>query len=996
MIGILACGALLNFKTHAAAGEDLSQMLPRLKPLAPEEALKAFRVEQGFHVDLIAAEPDVTDPVAVAWDEDGRLYVCELWNYPGHPKPKEPLGRVRLLESTKGDGVYDKSTIFADNVLWPSGVMPWDGGVFVISSPDIWYFKDTKGSGKADSRTKVLSGFRGKTYEVANNLQWNLDNKIYVCGSYAGGSMRPADHPDAKSADGRDFRFDPRAVLTGANCETVSGGGEWGNTFDDYGNRFTCDATNLAYHAVLPRDALARNPFLAVAQMQENCAGQWAKVFPISAPEPWKTTRQKLWSRWKNTTPDMRAGRFPDVELAPQGFATSAAGLCVYRGSAFPPAYKGSAFIGEPANNVVVRLELKPDGVGFKASRPDAERKVEFLASTDNWFRPVNFANGPDGCLTVVSMYREVIEDDGAIPSDILKHLDLYSGRERGRIYRVAPDGFKMGAFPRLSKASVAELVQTLAHPDAWWRETAQRLLFQKQDQSAVEALKKLAQESQQPVVKIHALWTLNGLRALDEQTLLAALNDADAHVREHALLLSEGSLHGSELLRTEVVSAAADSEPRVRLQAAFTLALVPGAAALGALAGIAWRDAGDKWMRYAIAIAASERAGLLIDVILIDKDFVEKPGASELLALLTQACGARNDAPEIRSILNTIAVRARPAQLQRQMLSDLATGLGKGGSSIDAHLTRNDAETSALKASLRIFFDTATSVALDATKTDAERINGIQLLAFAPYDSASKPLLELLHPSQAPALHLAAVRALSAHADADVPRALLSRWRDSSPAVRQEVLDALFRRAERLPALLDAIEAQQVPLAELALERRNALLKHTDAQIRQRAAKLLPAQNSGAKSELIARYQKESAGLTGDSARGAQLFQATCAACHKPPQGERAGPNLATLEDRSPFTLLVAILDPNRDVKPSFISYTLLTLDGLSLTGVVVNETSTSVTLRSSGGKEESVLRKNIKRLASSGLSLMPEGLEAAINPQQMADLLRYLSEMK
>ena len=168
MVGVGTAGAPAPAE-KAGPADNVANVLQRIGPTGPEASLASFRVEPGFHVELAAAEPQVTDPVDVAWDEDGRLYVCELWNYPGEPKPGEPLGRIRLLRSSKGNGVYDRSTVFADNIKWPSGVFCWDGGVFVLSSPDLWYLKDTTGAGRADVKRKVLTGFRGRTYEVPNN-----------------------------------------------------------------------------------------------------------------------------------------------------------------------------------------------------------------------------------------------------------------------------------------------------------------------------------------------------------------------------------------------------------------------------------------------------------------------------------------------------------------------------------------------------------------------------------------------------------------------------------------------------------------------------------------------------------------------------------------------------------------------------------------------------------------------------------------------------------
>lgn len=589
------------------ATEDLSAMLPRLKPTAPNESLKSFRVEPGFKIEIVAAEPLVTDAIAMEWDENGRLFVCEMWNYPGSPRPGEPLGRVRMIEDTHGDGKYDKATVFADNLKWPSGVFPWDGGVFVISSPDIWYLKDTNGDGVADVREKVFTGFTGENYAVPNTLRWGLDNQLYGSSSYRGGSVRRFDQPDAEVVQlrGHDWRFDPRSKKFSA----VTASGELGQSFDGWGNRFTGNAITMFIHGVLPAEYLARNPNFPSPDATERAFQGFSDIYSISEPEPWRLVRQKFWSRWVNTSTDMRASRFPENELAPRGHLTSGSGYTVYRGSAFPEKYQGSLFFGEPANNAVVRLALEADGVGFKPTRPDQMTKRKFIASSDAWFRPVNFNNGPDGCLYIACMYREVIEDESAIPDDILKHLDLYSGRDRGRILRVSPESFQNPAPPRLGRAGANELVAALAHPDAWWRETARRLIYERQDQSAIEPLRKLARTSDVALARLHALYALQGLGALDEQSLLGALKHPEARLREHGAKLAETKLE-SAAVRAKLPSLADDSAPRVRFQTALSLGGLDDENSLSALTRIARRDAADKWISTAILTSVPTRAG--------------------------------------------------------------------------------------------------------------------------------------------------------------------------------------------------------------------------------------------------------------------------------------------------------------------------------------------------------------------------------------------------
>ncbi len=751
--------------------EPLEALLPRLKPLEPAEALKAFRIEEGFRVELVAAEPDVTDPIAAAFDEDGRLYVADMGDYPDAPKEGgRPHGRVRLLEDRDGDGRYETSHAFAGPLPAPSGIACWKGGIFVTAAPDIWYLKDTDGDHKADVRTKVYTGFgTGKhTYPVVNNLQWGPDNQIYGVSSYGGGNVRRPDGPPGPgvSVGGQGFRFNP----TTKTFEAVPGNAEFGNTFDDWGNRFVAHATVMVFHCLLPGPYPERNPHLPAADTTLKLTRDFARVYPVSKPEPWKAARERLWARWVDTTPDMRASRFPPTELAPQGYTTSSSGVTVYRGSAFPTEYRGSAFTGEPANNLVTRHVLRPSGASFSARRVPEQR--EFLASTDNWFRPVNFVNGPDGCLFVLDMYREVIEDDSAIPDDILKHLDLTSGRDRGRVYRIVPEGFRRPPRPRLSRAAPRQLVGALARPDGWWRETAQRLLVERRDEESVGPLRELARTGDSPEARRHALWTLEGLNALDEETLTRALGAEDARLREHGVRLAERRLNESRALRDRVFALARDPEVRVRFQTALSLSAVEDRGAVAALKEVATRDADDSWSRLALLIGASRHPAALFAELAGDDSSVKRAGVAALLRPLAELVGARN----------------RPAEVE-----------------------------------------------------------------------------------------------------------------------------------------------------------------------------------------------------------------AKCATCHRlGDKGHDAGPDLATTQNQSADALLVSILDPNREVQPNYRAYVVETRDGKVLTGMIAGESAASITLRRAEGVQEVVRRQDIDELTSSGLSLMPEGLEKEIAPQQMADLIRYLQSLK
>ncbi len=306
VLGTIALGTLCGGSPPGTSSSQ-TEKSQRIPPRSPEAAQKTFQLLDGFRLELLAAEPLVTSPVALAYDENGRAYVVEMYDYPYTDKDKHqpwkenttdlPLGRVRLLEDTNGDGKFDKSTIFADHLSWPTGIAIWKGGAFVIATPDIWYFKDTDGDGKADMRKKMYAGFRKYNVQaVANNLIWGLDHQIYGAGGTNGAAIRRMDRPDAKPVrlSYNDFRFDP----VSGEFQVLSGGAQFGNTFDDWGNRFICKNRNPGIHIVLPNEALARNPYLAIPSALHDAAeaGDKLPVFRISPPEPWRVVRSRRFS----------------------------------------------------------------------------------------------------------------------------------------------------------------------------------------------------------------------------------------------------------------------------------------------------------------------------------------------------------------------------------------------------------------------------------------------------------------------------------------------------------------------------------------------------------------------------------------------------------------------------------------------------------------------------------------------------------------------------
>ena len=973
----------------ATPAKTAESPFPRTKPTEPAEAEKTFQTLFGFEMQLLSAEPDVTDPVAIEYDENGLAYVVEMSDYPYTDKTADkpftdktadlPIGRVRILEDTDGDGRFDRSTIFAEDLSWPTGVACWQGGVFVTATPDVWYFKDTDGDRKADVRRKLFTGFRKYNVQaVMNNLKWGLDHRIYGAGSSNGGQVRPADNPQAEPQKlGRnDFRFDPRDEA----LEILSGGARFGNAFDDWGNRFICDIRNPVEHVVLPSHYLARNPFLRVASALHNAAeaGDTLPVYRASPPEAWRVVRAE---RWIGDT----TLKTPRSELA-QGYVTSTSGITIYRGTAYPKQFYGNAFIGEVAGNLIHRQIVSPDGVTFKSVRGDAE--TEFVRSTDNWFRPTNFVNAPDGTLHVCDMYRETIEHPWSIPDDIKQHLDLESGRDRGRVYRLAPMGFKPPKFEPLGRASTARLVKELENPNAWQRETAHRLLFERQDKAAVEPLRKLLKESRSPLARLHALWSLEGLESLKTADLLAALSDEAPGVREHAVRLAEPRFFEAPQLLDSVLALAADPDVRVRFQTAFTLGESRDRRVAAALARIARQDAADPWIKAAVLSSAVDCPGELLAVLELDREFSRRDESYAWRRELAFIIGAKNRPAEVQAVLSraiSLAGVSLAAAPQKRLQTALVLGLGDGLKLAGASLP----SANRLVAHL---LESAAKTAVDEQADIAERQEALELLRHANFRIARQALVALLDSRQPQALQIAAIRTLSGFREAEVAAILLEPYRGYTPAVRSEAVDALLARPERLGPLFDAIEARVAGVSHVPLSRRTLLLQHADAKIRERAAKLFAADAPSPRKEVLDRY-RAALSAPADGPRGRKVVERECMICHRlGDKGYEVGPNLLTIKHRTAEEILTHVLDPNREVPPNFLEYVVALDDGRIVTGVIAEETATSITLRRPQGAVETILRQNIEELSNTGHSLMPEGLEQKVSVQEMADVLAFL----
>ena len=495
------CLALVATLAPLGRAQDppFREILSKLKPKSPLEALDCFHVRDGFRVELVCAEPMVTDPIAIDWGADGRLWVVEMGDYPqGGDGSASSRGCVKYLEDQDGDGRYDRAQVFVDGLKFPLGVMPWRNGVLITCAPDILYAEDTDGDGTADRREVLYRGFvEGNPQHCVNGLRWGLDNWIYGANGDSGGTITSLKTGEQVDIHARDFRIRPD---TGA-IETQTGMAQYGRCRDDWGNWFGGRNLQPSWHCALEDHYLRRNPFLAAT---DGCVDLMdpptcARVYPISPTLP---RFNELWT----------LNRF-----------TAACGLEVYRDDLFGPEFANSYFVCEPAYNLVHHSVLHRKGTTFFSRRAPEELTSEFLASSDPWCRPVQVRTGPDGALWVVDMYRLVIEHPDYIPARWHDQLDFAAGRGMGRIYRVFPADARPRTVTSLRELSTAELVRALDDPNGPKRDLIQQLLLQRQDAQAIPLLRQLVTDNANPKTRLSALCTLDGLNAVDASLLVQA-----------------------------------------------------------------------------------------------------------------------------------------------------------------------------------------------------------------------------------------------------------------------------------------------------------------------------------------------------------------------------------------------------------------------------------------------------------------------------------------
>jgi putative membrane-bound dehydrogenase-like protein len=950
----------------------LADVTPQAK--TPEASLRSIRTRPGFQVELVAAEPLVQSPIAFAWGPDGKLWVVEMGDYPlGLENKGKPGGRIKYLEDTDGDGRYDKATVFLDGLSFPTSVLPWRNGVLVTCAPEIFYAEYDKETGQV-KRVPLYTGFvQGNPQHRVNSLIWGLDNWIYCANGDSGGQIKSEKTGARIDLRGRDLRIRP----DDGSLDAQAGQTQYGRSRDDWGNWFGCNNSNPMFQYVLADHYIRRNPHLAApdSRVAVSETPGAAAVFPLSRTLP----------RFNNPG---SANHF-----------TSACSAIVYRDDLFGPAFSHSTFVSEPVHNLIHREILSAKGVTFSSRRAPDEQQSEFLASSDNWFRPTSIQTGPDGALWIADMYRAVIEHPEWIPRDWQQRLDLRAGHDKGRIYRVYPVGTKPRRIPRLDRLDTAGLVAALDSANGWQRDTVQQMLLWRKDAAAVPLLEKMTVNWQRPLGQLHALCTLDGLNALNPSTIRLALQDLHPGVRRHAVRLCAGRLAKAPELGRDLLKRVGDDDAHVRMQLVYTLGEWDDERAGDALGQLALRDTEDLYLTAAVLSSVKRQNLDRVLLAVVKGDGKRIPPASLLESLLRMA-NALGDAKALAVLLKTVgtAEKDRYASWQFRTLAGLLDALDERGTPLSSLQKNAGQELQAALKQTSGLFAAARAVLADDKATPSEKRDAIRLLGRGvdrrPEDRAA--LAALLTPQTNEELQSAALAALGRLRSPQVPELLLRGWKGFTPEQRRQVLLVLAGRDKWLSFLLDALENKRIAANEIDAVLRQRLRTHRSAEVRRRAAKLFADAVNADRQKVIDAYSSVLTGR-GDAARGVEIFRKNCSACHQlGGVGNAVGPDLASLADKSPPALLTAILDPNRAVEARYIGYTATTKGGRTFSGVLAAETGNSITLIDSDGKKNVVLRSDLDELTGSGKSAMPEGLEKEIKPQDMADLIAHLRTWK
>ena len=966
----LFCSVTVGFKTLPAAASELTQEAADTRgPLPAREAIKQMHFPEGVEVQLVASEPLIRDPVAMKFDHQGVLWVVEMPDYPIPENPESPKqGTIKRLQDLDGDGFYETGTVFADGLDFATGLMLWKSGVIVTLAGKVVHLLDSDGDGVADRREVLIEGFAEQNTQLrANHPSLGMDGSIYIANGLRGGVVHTPKSPGNQvSLQGSDLRYDP----VSQELESLTGVGQFGLTFDDWGNRFVCSNRNPAIQMVFERRDLARNRLAVISSSTVDVAksGERSAIYPIS----------KFW-----TTSNLHEGQF-----------TAACGVLFFRGDQLGVGGEPQLLTCDPTGNLVHREILNSRGMIYKG-RPGREG-VEFLASTDTWFRPVNLEHGPDGCLYVVDMYRAVIEHPDFMPTELKTRKDLRLGNDLGRIYRVgSPSQVPSPKRQRTPNIWNGEtMAEMLASSNGWQRDTAFRLLSDGTVTVTDEELRSWL-DSESDLVSVRAFWLLARRGAVDVATMGEILQSGRPRLVEAGLQWSRRAKLDSKVADDVWDDILKLEDPSVLRELALTLSVVDGKSKIRRLEQIVLRTEGEV-AASSIQIGVGAQPHKLLERLLSRYSTEEVWDPSKQASVLTG--------------LATMAGRSQTAAVKQNAWKNLVKEFSLEDAycldSIRLGFLKSSGYARALTQGKRPggwtdedqdWIDTwlqhQWARATDDTIAQRDRLLAIR--CFAEVSSDVTPLVALVSEDPLLEIRKTASRQLSRLSVEALWIEVWEKYRGESPDVRQAMLQSAMNSSLGQKTLLDSIDQGIIHVAEIDAATRRRLDQSPPeiALVWKRLASRLVTEDRQA---LLKRYESH---LTtdGSAIKGRELFSKTCANCHRIGDlGVNVAPDISDSRVKTPQQILTDILIPNQSIDGNYVGYVVSTVDGGNWSGVLTGDQGNAVTLRIAGGESVTVLKSDIDTLQSTGLSLMPEGLEQNLTPDEMNDLVSFIKNWR
>ncbi len=967
-------------------------------PVHPNEAVDTLELEPGFNVRLMVAEPQVVNPISIDWDAQGRLWVAQTPEYPfKHDQDNPGRDKITIHTDTTGDGQLDHTHVFADDFELVTSLVVYEDGALVLQPPHLYFVRDTNGDGRADTREIVLTGFnRGDTHASSSNMVMGLDGWIYLTVGYSRANLT--------SGDGsREFGQFTEGVIRikpdGSAAESVArkGGNTWGLDVDEIGELFWTQATSgrHLFHIVLPEYVLERGR--------------------IGNTSAWHS----LFNEFMNLYPAMRDDRPAYVQVSPTGGITAVAGSTVYTGGAWPEEFHRFHFISEPTYWLSHVGIIEGDGITYTGSRHREE--VEFLAGRDLWYCPIHHRVGPDGAMYIVDFYNQAVShNDIRMPGSYHGPGNAAVRPDRdqtmGRIYRVQHDEAVQYDPPRLHEAGPAELVEKLAHPNQWFRMTAQRLLVERRPAGVTAELLSMARSHESHLARLHALWTLEHLNRLDDEVLVAALEDSHHGVRRTAqrVAAERGSLTQSVV--TAIIDRLEDDDLRVQLYVLVALqAAEPSDAVRDAALKMFTREGIDNYRRSAAlgvlaqnpmeSIASLAGSGMALGDI-------ENPIQSLVTNLIRTG-----DTDAVASLIKWLAGAEVEASFKTTILGVLAdsdeTPQPEWDPSLEGALTTLASPDSPNLAAISVTLATEWApdggVGLDVSETvrqltarlrdegapSEERADAAHVLVRLPAsrEPALQLILEILPTADPSELAPRLLTMLGRVDDAEVGQALVDAVPSLAPAVQGIAVDHLLQRSEWTRMLIAALSDGDVPLGIVSLTHRHMLRQHPDDEIASLARDLIDRSTASDQEIQALTDQVLSRPISsGNITAGEAIFQ-SCLSCHTyEDRGVAVGPDITGIGSHSPRNLLGIILDASlRTPGTQYTAYNVETRDGQVYMGLIAEQDTEGLTLRQAGGGEQRINRDNIVSVRSTGQSLMPN--YDAFGEDGLRALLAYLN---